>query len=54
MVWCWANVSVNMSQAKLESLKPIDPGHFRQLAQQTEQDFEERLKALAPYAKARA
>jgi hypothetical protein len=49
-----AIAAMSMSKDKLENLKPQDRAQVRQLAQQTEQGFEELLKALAPYPKARA
>ena len=49
-----AIAAMSMSKTQLENLKPRDRAHVRQLAQQTEQGFEELLKALAPYPKAKA
>ena len=49
-----AIAAMSMTKAKLEKLKPKDRAHVRQLAQQTQQGFEELLKALAPYPKAKA
>jgi hypothetical protein len=45
--------AMNMSKAQLENLKPEDRAHVRNLAQQTQQGFEQLLKALKPYPKAR-
>jgi len=45
---------MGMNKAQLENLKPQDRAHVRQLAHQTEQGFDELLKALEPYPKARA
>ena len=49
-----AIAAMSMSKEKLENLKPQDRAHVRQLTQQTEHGFEELLKALEPYPKARA
>lgn len=49
-----AIAAMRMSQAELEQLKPQDRPYVQQLAQQTQQGFEELLKALAPYPNARA
>jgi hypothetical protein len=49
-----AIAAMSMSKTQLENLNPKDRDHVRQLAQQTEQGFEELLKALEPYPKARA
>ena len=49
-----AIAAMNMSQEKLEDLKPKDRTQVRQLAQQAEQGFEELLRALEPYPNARA
>ena len=48
-----AIAAMRMTQAKLEQLKPQDRAHVQQLAQQTQQGFEQLLKALEPYPKAR-
>ena len=49
-----AIAAMGMNKAQLENLKPQDRAHVRQLAHQTEQGFDELLKALEPYPKARA
>ena len=49
-----AIAAMSMRKTQLESLTPKDRDHVRKLAQQTEQGFEELLKVLAPYPKARA
>jgi len=49
-----AIAAMRMSQAQLEKLKPQHRPHVRQLAQQSQQGFEELLKALEPYPKAKA
>jgi hypothetical protein len=49
-----AIAAMSMSKPQLENLKPRDRAHVRQLAQQTEQGFEDLLKALEPYPKAKA
>jgi hypothetical protein len=46
--------AMSMTKAQLESLKPQDRAHVRKLAQQTQQGFEQLLRALKPYPKARA
>ena len=49
-----AIAAMGMNKAQLENLKPQDRAHVRQLAHQTEQGFDELLKALEPYPKAKA
>jgi len=49
-----AIAAMSMNKEKLENLQPKDRAHVRQLAQQTEQGFDELLKALELYPKARA
>lgn len=49
-----AIAAMRMTKIELEKLKPKDRAHVRQLAQQTQQGFEELLKALEPYPTARA
>jgi hypothetical protein len=49
-----AIAAMGMNKAQLENLKPQDRAHVRRLAHQTEQGFDELLKALEPYPKARA
>ncbi len=49
-----AIAAMSISKTQLENLKPQHRTQVRQLAQQTEQGFEELLKALEPYPKARA
>ena len=48
-----AIAALRMSQAEVESLRPQDRRHLEQLAEQTQQGFEQLLKALEPYPKAR-
>jgi hypothetical protein len=49
-----AIAAMRMTQAQLESLQPQDRPQVEQLAEQTQQGFEQLLKALEPYPKARA
>jgi hypothetical protein len=49
-----AIAAMGMNKAQLENLKPQDRAHVRRLAHQTEQGFDELLKALEPYPKAKA
>jgi hypothetical protein len=46
--------AMTMTQARLESLRPQDRPRVEQLAEQTQQGFEQLLKALDPYPKAKA
>jgi hypothetical protein len=49
-----AIAAMSMTKAQLEKLRPQDRSRVKQLAEQTQQGFENLLKALEPYPKARA
>jgi len=49
-----AIAAMSMTKAQLEKLRPQDRLRVQQLAEQTQQGFENLLKALEPYPKARA
>ena len=49
-----AIAAMTMTQAQLERLRPQDRSLVKQLAEQTQQGFEQLLKALEPYPKAKA
>ena len=49
-----AIAAMTMTKAQLEKLRPQDRPQVKQLAEQTQQGFEQLLKALEPYPKARA
>ena len=49
-----AIAAMTMTKAQLEKLRPQDRPQVEQLAEQTQQGFEQLLKALEPYPKARA
>ena len=49
-----AIAAMTMTKGRLEKLQPQDRPYVQQLAEQTQQGFEQLLKALEPYPKARA